>query len=404
MKFWLFQGNPNLFDLRGYVESADMIAWSVRQKHFASQILPGDTVFIWMAKGSGSESGVIAQCRVSEAPREMEDPVDSLPFWRKPNAVSKGLRVRLQIEKRCLGKKEIIKANWFEEDPILTGHRIFKMRSETNYSLSVPEGERLTRLVENTGKNWTRADTIAGLWAFAQTYGGVLSTKKESPVANVALLIGRAVSGVYNKVLNFRAIDPRDPRSGFSGGGETVKVVWAEFYDQESQTLRETLLGEAFAALFGGDRDSARAIKTYEDFGDAPNDDPEELSRFALRVRRGQPKFRKNLLKFYGGRCAISGWQPEAVLEAAHIQPHAKKGVNKSENGILLRSDLHALFDSSLIRIHPRSLKVEIAEDLVGTPYELYSGKVLREREDGKRPSEVFLRERYERNSGNKGG
>jgi hypothetical protein len=46
------------------------------------------------------------------------------------------------------------------------------------------------------------------------------------------MALGRAVSGVYNKVMNFRAIDPRDERSGMSGGGETDRRVWSEFYDE----------------------------------------------------------------------------------------------------------------------------------------------------------------------------
>lgn len=62
-------------------------------------------------------------------------------------------------------------------------------------------------------------------------------------------------------------------------------------------------------------------------------------------MRRGQPAFRRRLLAAYEGTCCISGWAPEAVLEAAHIQEHSKAGLNSMANGLLLRSDLHALFD-----------------------------------------------------------
>ena len=68
----------------------------------------------------------------------------------------------------------------------------------------------------------------------------------------------------------------------------------------------------------------ARAFEqSYEEYGEAPDDDPGELRRFARKVRRGQAKFRRNLLKLYEGRCAISGWSPETVLQAAHIVDHA---------------------------------------------------------------------------------
>ena len=45
------------------------------------------------------------------------------------------------------------------------------------------------------------------------------------------MTIGRAITGVYNKVMNFRAIDPTDPRAGLSAGGQVEHAVWDEFYD-----------------------------------------------------------------------------------------------------------------------------------------------------------------------------
>ena len=64
-------------------------------------------------------------------------------------------------------------------------------------------------------------ESIAGLWAYAETYGQPVSRLPGSPVARVALLVGRAVSGVYAKVMNFRSIDPRAAGEGMSGAGET---------------------------------------------------------------------------------------------------------------------------------------------------------------------------------------
>jgi hypothetical protein len=54
----------------------------------------------------------------------------------------------------------------------------------------------------------------------------------------VALRIGRAISGVYNKVINFRHLDPRDERDGMSGAGEADARVWDEFFDKVSGALR----------------------------------------------------------------------------------------------------------------------------------------------------------------------
>jgi hypothetical protein len=50
--------------------------------------------------------------------------------------------------------------------------------------------------------------------------------------------------------MNFRAIDPRDERSGMSGGGETDRRVWSEFYDEATHDLRHSELEREFGRLW----------------------------------------------------------------------------------------------------------------------------------------------------------
>lgn len=135
----------------------------------------------------------------------------------------------------------------------------------------------------------------------------------------------------------------------------------------------------------------------YKDFGDAPDDDPNQLQNFAKRVRQGQPRFRENLLKAYGNKCAVTGHGPEQVLEAVHIIPHASSGVNKIDNGLLLRSDLHYLFDSDLIRIHPQSFKIQVDTSLLNTPYAKLHGARLRERTNGSQVAVQYLQQRWDK-------
>jgi hypothetical protein len=144
-------------------------------------------------------------------------------------------------------------------------------------------------------------------------------------------------------------------------------------------------------ALLGG---SLLGRARYQDFGEAPNDDPTELRTFAAKVRRGQYRFRANLMKLYHGRCAITACPVDAVLEACHIWEHTSSGINQSENGLLLRSDIHCLFDAGLISIEPDSLAVCVSTTLMGTEYWSYHGKTLRERTDGGTPSAEFLSKR----------
>ena len=124
--------------------------------------------------------------------------------------------------------------------------------------------------------------------------------------------------------------------------------------------------------------------------------DPEKREAFFRRARQGQPRFRKELLRAYAGRCCVSGWSPDNVLEAAHIQGHAETGDNDITNGILLRSDLHALFDDHLLRIHPQTMTVVMHEGLRGTPYWMFHGKRLEEPKAGRRPSPEKLQVRWD--------
>jgi hypothetical protein len=208
---WIFQGNPNQFDIDTYLSRARSITWSVKQKHFAERMAPGDRVFLWRAAGQKKDvRGVVASGWLTERPRvQPADPV-ARDLWHVPSS-GRALAVRLEVD-RVANAKEVIQADWLADDPILHDLRILLLRNETDFLLSGPHTARLTRLWENIGRDWTRAESLAGLWAYDHTYGQSVSRKPGSPVAVVARRIGRVVSGVYNKGMNFRAIDPRDDR------------------------------------------------------------------------------------------------------------------------------------------------------------------------------------------------
>jgi putative restriction endonuclease len=55
----------------------------------------------------------------------------------------------------------------------------------------------------------------------------------------------------------------------------------------------------------------------------------------------------------YERKCAITGEKVLPVLEAAHIRPYRLDGPHDVDNGVLLRSDLHRLFDEGYITITP---------------------------------------------------
>ncbi|MEU5932426.1 HNH endonuclease [Micromonospora sp. NPDC047187] len=82
-----------------------------------------------------------------------------------------------------------------------------------------------------------------------------------------------------------------------------------------------------------------------------------------VTARQGQADFRLRLLAAYDGRCAITGCDVEAVLQAAHISPYDGPATNRVTNGLLLRADLHNLFDRGYLWIDG-SYRVRVAAGL----------------------------------------
>jgi putative restriction endonuclease len=69
--------------------------------------------------------------------------------------------------------------------------------------------------------------------------------------------------------------------------------------------------------------------------------------------RLGQQAFQAVVLNAYHRRCAISGTHIPPVLQAAHIRPVTSGGEHRLDNGLLLRSDVHTLFDRGYIGVDP---------------------------------------------------
>jgi hypothetical protein len=97
----------------------------------------------------------------------------------------------------------------------------------------------------------------------------------------------------------------------------------------------------------------------------------DERQRTLVEVvqRKGQPVFRLRLLSAYQFRCAVSDCDAVAALEAAHISPYSGARSNVARNGLLLRADLHTLFDLNLFAIEPETLSVRLSKELMSSSY-----------------------------------
>lgn len=130
--------------------------------------------------------------------------------------------------------------------------------------------------------------------------------------------------------------------------------------------------------------------------------DPDTLEDARERVltsivrRQGQSQFRQQLLKVYKGKCAISGNDVEQALEAAHITSYRGPETNTTSNGLLLRADLHTLFDLNLITIDPQTMKVLVAPKLMQTQCRAFSKKEITLPEsENDRPDKTAIEKHY---------
>jgi hypothetical protein len=91
--------------------------------------------------------------------------------------------------------------------------------------------------------------------------------------------------------------------------------------------------------------------------------------------RRGPEELRRKLLAAYGGKCAVSGADAEDALEVALIDPD---GPHEPKNALLLRADLRTLFELNLLRVHPKTRKVFLAEPVQNGSYARLWARPLR--------------------------
>jgi Predicted restriction endonuclease len=93
-------------------------------------------------------------------------------------------------------------------------------------------------------------------------------------------------------------------------------------------------------------------------------------------IREGQAEFRKRLVAHYGAVCMVTGTAHASVIDAAHILPYNGAATNTLTNGLLLRKDIHALFDAGLLIIGP-DLVVSVGAELEDPFYRSLDGKEL---------------------------
>ncbi len=94
----------------------------------------------------------------------------------------------------------------------------------------------------------------------------------------------------------------------------------------------------------------------------------QESARFGkphlVTPRLGQGSFRMLVAEAYGRRCSMTAERVFPALEAAHIHRYSRGGDHSLSNGLLLRSDLHKLFDLGYVSIEPDKLTIKVSRKI----------------------------------------
>lgn len=199
-----------------------------------------------------------------------------------------------------------------------------------------------------------------GVFAYSTTLP--LSLAWESfGIANGA----RSLTEMRQRIAKYRRTDPAD-RSDFAIG---CRVLTQPFFLDEHDWLplpedwspnivvlktysTETRTGLDLWNAISGKLSSAApfAAEPGERFG-APQ---------LVRPRLGQGAFRVVVTDGYQRRCAVTGEKTLPALDAAHIRPYGEGGTHEACNGILLRRDIHSLFDAGYVTVTP-DLRFEVS-------------------------------------------
>ncbi len=139
--------------------------------------------------------------------------------------------------------------------------------------------------------------------------------------------------------------------------GLAIVTEWKDgYFILEGFSDQGELSATATATDAAHDRARAAAVSDEEDFDLGDVTDLRERRIAEVVRRRGQAKFRAALIDAYEGKCVITRCDATEALEAAHISPYRGEKTNHPQNGLLLRADLHSLFDLGLIVIEPSTM------------------------------------------------
>lgn len=293
--------------------------------------------------------------------------------------------------------------DWFIENTNTVGPRPWLEYKPTDISIAMvaqagiqkPAGQKYAVSITSTGyegySDQAVEDQDDGTWLFRYCEHSASYGDKSKVPYNEALLaclhdgipVGVFIreKGSMYRCLGLAFVEEYDTATGeFVLHGPVTHEQSADFWsvlDDGALSEIEEKVADEFSQL----EDDERTIKVAE-----------------LVQRVGQQSFRKELIRAYDGTCAMSSCDVLPALQAAHISAYRGPKSQLTSNGMLLRADLHLLYDAHLLSVRPDSMKIDVAESIGNSAYAGLAGKqILLPRDKSDRPSEKRLDSHYRR-------
>jgi len=196
--------------------------------------------------------------------------------------------------------------------------------------------------------------------------GGVFANAMTLPCSLVWETFGQAngaadFAQMRARILRYRQADPND-RSDFQIG---CRILTQAFFKREEDWLpvpKSWPIHTQTLKTYSTDSDDGQLLWQWAQ-GALPNQIrgfAENAQRFGepmlIRPRLGQGAFRVAVTDAYKRRCAVTGERTLPALDAAHIRPYAEGGEHSVSNGLLLRRDIHCLFDHGYVTVTPNHI------------------------------------------------
>ena len=169
----------------------------------------------------------------------------------------------------------------------------------------------------------------------------------------------RSAREMRTRIARYRRQEPND-QSDFEIGCRILTQPF--FFDEADWIPQPASWSPNIVSLKTYNTDDPEGLQLWEAVNDRLSRQPgnelaEELERYGkpqrIRPRLGQGAFRVLVTDIYGRRCAVTQERTLPALEAAHIRPYGCGGTHDAQNGLLLRRDIHSLFDSGYVTVTP---------------------------------------------------